>query len=98
VSPEEALHRRLGLTDEELGAIVAALGRDPNHVELAMYAAMWSEHCSYKSSKAHLRTLPTEGPSVLVGPGQDAGAVDVGDGLAVVFKMESHSHPSAVEP
>jgi phosphoribosylformylglycinamidine synthase len=98
VSSEEALHRRLGLTDEELGAIVAALGRDPNHVELAMYAAMWSEHCSYKSSKAHLRTLPTEGPSVLVGPGQDAGAVDVGDGLAVVFKMESHSHPSAVEP
>src|SRR5207247_5165440 len=66
--------------------------------ELAMYAAMWSEHCSYKSSKVHLRTLPTEGPQVLVGPGQDAGAVDIGDGLAAVFKMESHSHPSAVEP
>ena len=63
-----------------------------------MYGAMWSEHCSYKSSKIHLRTLPTEGPAVLVGPGQDAGAVDVGDGMAVVFKMESHSHPSAIEP
>ena len=63
-----------------------------------MYGAMWSEHCSYKSSKVHLRTLPTEGSAVLVGPGQDAGAVDVGDGIAVVFKMESHSHPSAIEP
>ena len=63
-----------------------------------MYGAMWSEHCSYKSSKIHLRTLPTEGPAVLVGPGQDAGAVDIGDGLAAVFKMESHSHPSAIEP
>ncbi|HET7236694.1 MAG TPA: phosphoribosylformylglycinamidine synthase subunit PurL [Actinomycetota bacterium] len=94
----EPLHRALGLTDDELEAIVTTLGRDPNPSELAMYAAMWSEHCSYKSSKIHLRTLPTEGPAVLVGPGQDAGAVDVGDGLAVVFKMESHSHPSAVEP
>jgi phosphoribosylformylglycinamidine synthase II len=94
----EPLHRALGLTDDELGAIRATLGRDPNPNELAMYAAMWSEHCSYKSSKVHLRTLPTEGSVVLVGPGQDAGAVDVGDGLAVVFKMESHSHPSAVEP
>src|SRR4249920_3004016 len=63
-----------------------------------MYAVMWSEHCSYKSSMVHLRGLPTEGRSVLVGPGQDAGAVDVGDGIAVVFKLESHSHPSAVEP
>jgi phosphoribosylformylglycinamidine synthase subunit PurL len=94
----DALHRQLGLTDDELGSIVEMLGRDPNPTELAMYAAMWSEHCSYKSSKAHLRTLPTEGPTVLVGPGEDAGAVDVGDGIAVVFKMESHSHPSAVEP
>ena len=88
----------MGLTDEELDRIHATLGRDPNRTELAMYAAMWSEHCSYKSSKVHLRTLPTEGPRVLVGPGQDAGAVDVGEGLAAVFKMESHSHPSAVEP
>jgi len=94
----EPLHRQLGLTDDELAWIVDTLGRDPNPTELAMYAAMWSEHCSYKSSKAHLRTLPTEGPAVLVGPGEDAGAVDVGDGIAVVFKMESHSHPSAVEP
>jgi phosphoribosylformylglycinamidine synthase II len=95
---EEPLHRALGLTDDELERIVATLGRDPNPNELAMYGAMWSEHCSYKSSKLHLRALPTGGPQVLVGPGQDAGAVDVGDGLAVVFKMESHSHPSAIEP
>jgi len=95
---EEPLHRALGLTDDELEAIRATLGRDPNRNELAMYGAMWSEHCSYKSSKIHLRKLPTEGPHVLVGPGQDAGVVDVGDGLAVAFKMESHSHPSAIEP
>jgi phosphoribosylformylglycinamidine synthase subunit PurL len=94
----EPLHRQLGLKDDELEMIRDALGRDPNRTELAMYAAMWSEHCSYKSSKVHLRTLPTEGPAVLVGPGQDAGAVDVGDGFAAVFKMESHSHPSAIEP
>jgi phosphoribosylformylglycinamidine synthase subunit PurL len=95
---EQPLHRDLGLTDDELEAIRGTLGRDPNRAELAMYAAMWSEHCSYKSSKVHLRRLPTEGSAVLVGPGQDAGAVDVGDGVAVVFKMESHSHPSAIEP
>ena len=92
------LHRRLGLHDDEYDRIVATLGREPNRTELAMYSVMWSEHCSYKSSKLHLKTLPTEGSAVLVGPGQDAGAVDVGDGIAVVFKMESHSHPSAVEP
>jgi phosphoribosylformylglycinamidine synthase II len=92
------LHRSLGLTDRELGSIRDALDRDPNPTELAMYAAMWSEHCSYKSSKVHLRRLPTEGSAVLVGPGQDAGVVDVGDGDAVVFKIESHSHPSAIEP
>ena len=95
---EEPLHRALGLTDEELERIRSILGRDPNRNELAMFSVMWSEHCSYKSSKVHLRTLPTEGPAVLVGPGQDAGVVDVGDGLAVAFKMESHSHPSAIEP
>ena len=94
----EPLHRQLGLRDDELEMIRDALGRDPNRTELAMYAAMWSEHCSYKSSKIHLRTLPTDGAAVLVGPGQDAGAVDVGDGFAAVFKMESHSHPSAIEP
>ena len=95
---EQPLHRALGLTDDELESIIRTLGREPNRNELAMYGAMWSEHCSYKSSKVHLRTLPTEGSAVLVGPGQDAGAVDVGDGVAVVFKMESHSHPSAIEP
>jgi phosphoribosylformylglycinamidine synthase II len=95
---EQPLHRALGLTDDELEAIRTTLGRDPNPNELAMYGVMWSEHCSYKSSKIYLRTLPTEGRHVLVGPGQDAGAVDIGDGLAVVFKMESHSHPSAIEP
>jgi phosphoribosylformylglycinamidine synthase II len=88
----------LGLTAEEYGRILETLGREPNRAELAMYAAMWSEHCSYKSSKVHLRHLPTEGPHVLVGPGEDAGVVDVGDGLACVFKIESHSHPSAIEP
>jgi phosphoribosylformylglycinamidine synthase II len=98
VAVDEPLHRQLGLRDEELDRIRETLGREPNRTELAMYAAMWSEHCSYKSSKVHLRSLPTEGPAVLVGPGQDAGAVDVGDGLAVVFKIESHSHPSAIEP
>ena len=95
---DEPLHRALGLTDEEYGAVEERLGRQPNRAELAMYAAMWSEHCSYKSSKAHLRSLPTQGPDVLVGPGENAGVVDVGDGLACVFKMESHSHPSAIEP
>ena len=95
---EQPLHRALGLTDDEFARIAETLGREPNRTELAMYGAMWSEHCSYKSSKRYLRTLPTEGSAVLVGPGQDAGAVDVGDGYAVVFKMESHSHPSAIEP
>ena len=95
---QQPLHRALGLTDDEFERISATLGREPNPNELAMYGVMWSEHCSYKSSKLHLRKLPTEGPSVLVGPGQDAGVVDIGDGLAVAFKMESHSHPSAIEP
>jgi phosphoribosylformylglycinamidine synthase II len=95
---DEPLHRALGLTNDEEKQIQATLGRPPNHAELAMYAALWSEHCSYKSSKIHLRTLPSDGPHILVGPGEDAGVVDLGDGLACVFKMESHSHPSAIEP
>src|SRR5207237_7483225 len=74
------------------------LGREPNEVELAVFSLMWSEHCAYKHSKKLLRTLPTEGPRVVMGPGENAGAVDVGDGLAVAFKVESHNHPSAVEP
>src|SRR6184192_4848157 len=87
-----------GITPEEYERIVQSLGREPSITELGIYSVMWSEHCSYKSSKIHLRTLPTEGPAVLVGPGQDAGAVDIGGGIAVVFKIESHSHPSAIEP
>jgi len=98
IAGETPLHRSLGLEDDEYDSIVATLGRVPNRTELAMYSVMWSEHCSYKSSKIHLKTLPTDGPAVLVGPGQDAGAIDVGDGMAVVFKLESHSHPSAIEP
>jgi phosphoribosylformylglycinamidine synthase len=94
----EPLHRQLGLTDDELASVVALLGREPNELELAMYAVMWSEHCSYKSSKAHLGRFPTEAPWVLVGPGEGAGVVDVGDGLAVAVRIESHNHPSAIEP
>jgi phosphoribosylformylglycinamidine synthase II len=94
----EGLHRQLGLTDEEYERILKVLGREPSRAELAMYSLMWSEHCSYKSSKVHLRRLPTEGPRVLQGPGENAGVVDLGDGLAAVFKIESHNHPSFVEP
>ena len=92
------MHRALGLTDDEAAAIEKILGRAPNHLELAMYAVMWSEHCSYKSSRLHLRRLPTEGPHVLVGPGENAGVVDMGDGVAAALRIESHNHPSAVEP
>ncbi|MGE3619541.1 MAG: phosphoribosylformylglycinamidine synthase subunit PurL [Acidimicrobiia bacterium] len=94
----EAIHRALGLTDDEAAEIERILGRAPNHLELAMYAVMWSEHCSYKSSRLHLRRLPTEGARVLVGPGENAGVVDVGDGIAAAFRIESHNHPSAIEP
>ncbi len=90
--------RALALTDEEYERICATLGRAPSSAELAMYAAMWSEHCSYKSSKVFLKTMPTEGPLVVMGPGENAGVIDVGDGLVAVFKLESHNHPSAVEP
>ena len=88
----------MGLTAAELDHIVAELGREPNRVELAVFAGMWSEHCSYKSTKELLSTLPTAGDRVLAGPGAHAGCVDVGDGWAVAFKIESHNHPSAVEP
>ena len=97
--PDDAhLHRALGLTDEEADDIRGILGREPNHLELAMYAVMWSEHCSYKSSIIHLKRLPTEGDAVLVGPGENAGVVDVGDGIAAAIRIESHNHPSAIEP
>src|SRR3982074_55226 len=95
---EMAIARALGLTDDEVAAIRALLGREPNHLELAMYAVMWSEHCSYKSSRLHLRRLPSEGPHVLVGPGENAGVIDAGDGIAVALRIESHNHPSAGEP
>src|SRR5437588_8749376 len=91
-------HRQLGLTDYEYDLIVERLGRDPGDVELAMLSLMWSEHCAYKHSRKLLRLLPTTGPHVLLGPGENAGAVDVGGGLAVACKVESHNHPSAVEP
>jgi len=86
------------LTEDEYKKIVEILGREPNLTELGMFSVMWSEHCSYKSSRVHLRKLPTTGPRVVQGPGENAGAVDVGDGLCVVFKMESHNHPSFIEP
>ena len=89
---------RHGLTDGEYEAVIRSLGREPNDVELGMFGAMWSEHCAYKHSRPLLATLPTRGPRVVVGPGENAGALDIGDGLAVVFKVESHNHPSAVEP
>jgi phosphoribosylformylglycinamidine synthase len=93
-----ALAAEHGLTEEEYERAVAILGRTPNLTELGIFAAMWSEHCSYKSSKIWLRTLPTTGPLVICGPGENAGVVDIGDGDAVVFKIESHNHPSFIEP
>ena len=96
VTAEEV--ERHGLTVAEYARIVELLGRDPNLTELGVFSLMWSEHCGYKHSRAYLKELPTTGPQVLQGPGENAGAVDVGDGLAAVFKMESHNHPSAVEP
>jgi phosphoribosylformylglycinamidine synthase len=87
-----------GLTEEEYQKVVSLLGREPNLTELGMFSVMWSEHCSYKSSRPFLKKLPTEGPHVIQGPGENAGAVDIGDGLAAVFKMESHNHPSFIEP
>jgi phosphoribosylformylglycinamidine synthase subunit PurL len=89
---------RHGLTADEYNRIVRALTREPTETELGIFSVMWSEHCSYKSSRIHLRKLPTRGPRVLQGPGENAGAVDIGDGLAAVFKIESHNHPSFIEP
>src|SRR5437660_3107500 len=96
VSP--ALVAAHGLTSEEYQRILALIGREPSITELGIFSAMWNEHCSYKSSKIHLRTLPTEAPWVIQGPGENAGVISIGDGLAVVFKMESHNHPSYIEP
>ncbi len=95
---EVPIHRSLGLTDEEMVTIESILGRRPTPVELAMYSVMWSEHCSYKSSRLHLGKLPSSGNRVLVGPGENAGVVDLGDGVVAALRIESHNHPSAVEP
>ncbi len=92
------LHRDLGLTDDEFQAICDRIGREPTYTELAMFSVMWSEHCSYKSSRVHLKSLPTEGDRILVGPGEGAGIIEVADGVAVAWKIESHNHPSFVEP
>ncbi|MBA3377340.1 MAG: phosphoribosylformylglycinamidine synthase II, partial [Chloroflexia bacterium] len=90
--------REVALSDSEYAQIQELLGRDPTPVELGMFGAMWSEHCGYKHSRPLLKQLPTDAPWVLQGPGENAGAVDLGNGLAAVFKVESHNHPSAVEP
>ncbi|HET7573344.1 MAG TPA: phosphoribosylformylglycinamidine synthase subunit PurL [Gaiellaceae bacterium] len=95
---EQPLHRALGLTDREATRIRELLGRDPNHFELAVFSLLWSEHCGYKHSAPLLKRLPSAGERVLGGPGGNAGVLDLGDGLAVAFKVESHNHPSAVEP
>jgi phosphoribosylformylglycinamidine synthase len=95
---DPAVIERHGLTPDEYDRIVRALQREPTETELGIFSVMWSEHCSYKSSRIHLKKLPTRGPRVLQGPGENAGAVDIGDGLAAVFKIESHNHPSFIEP
>ena len=95
---KEGLWREIGLSDQEYERIIEVLGREPNEVEIGMFAVMWSEHCSYKNSKAALKSFPTKGPRVIQGPGENAGVVDIGHGLAAVFKIESHNHPSAIEP
>ena len=98
MSSPASLHGALGLSDDEFDQIKEVLGREPNHLELALFGVMWSEHCSYKSSRLHLRRLPTKGDHVLVGPGENAGVIDAGDGIAVAIRIESHNHPSAIEP
>ena len=95
---EKKIYRQMGLIPDEYNRIVELLGRQPNYTETGIFAVMWSEHCSYKNSKPLLKLFPTEGPQVLQGPGEGAGIVDIGDGWAVVFKVESHNHPTAVEP
>src|SRR3954449_2216974 len=87
-----------GLSPEEYERVLHAMGREPNITELGIFSVMWSEHCSYKSSRVHLRKLPTEAPWVICGPGENAGIIDIGDNQAAIFKMESHNHPSYIEP
>lgn len=87
-----------GLTTSEYDLVLEIMGREPNLTELGIFSVMWSEHCSYKSSKKWLKTLPTEAPWVICGPGENAGVIDINDGQAAIFKMESHNHPSFIEP
>ncbi|MGH7082137.1 MAG: AIR synthase related protein, partial [Acetobacteraceae bacterium] len=94
----QALAAGCGLAAEEYASVLAVLGRTPTATELGIFGAMWSEHCSYKSSRVWLAELPTEAPWVIEGPGENAGVVAIGDGLAAVFKIESHNHPSFIEP
>src|SRR3984893_6493862 len=96
ITPE--LIAQHGLKPDEYARILKLIGRAPSFTELGIFSTMWNEHCSYKSSKIHLRTLPTSAPWVIQGPGENAGVIDIGDGLAVIFKMESHNHPSYIEP
>ena len=98
VADAQPLHRALGLTDGELDRIRELLEREPNDFELAVFSLLWSEHCGYKHSARLLKRLPSAGERVLQGPGENAGVLDLGDGEAVAFKVESHNHPSAVEP
>ncbi|MET2871536.1 phosphoribosylformylglycinamidine synthase subunit PurL [Exiguobacterium profundum] len=95
---DERLYATMGLSDDEYALVVSLLGREPNYTEIGLFSVMWSEHCSYKNSKPVLRKFPTTGKHVLQGPGEGAGIVDIGDGQAVAFKIESHNHPSAIEP
>ncbi|WNQ12160.1 phosphoribosylformylglycinamidine synthase subunit PurL [Paenibacillus aurantius] len=95
---DQQIYKQMGVTDDEYAKICGFLGRQPNYVEIGVFSVMWSEHCSYKNSKPVLRKFPVTGPRVLMGPGEGAGIVDIGDNQAVVFKIESHNHPSAVEP
>ena len=90
--------KKAGLSAKEYEALVQELGREPNETELQLFGVMWSEHCSYKSTRPLLKLFPTEGPAVLQGPGENAGVVDLGQGIGLAFKVESHNHPSAVEP
>ncbi|MDF2662574.1 MAG: phosphoribosylformylglycinamidine synthase, partial [Paenibacillus sp.] len=95
---EQKIYKQMGVTDSEYDLICGFLGRKPNYVEIGVFSVMWSEHCSYKNSKPILKKFPITGPRVLMGPGEGAGIVDIGDNQAVVFKIESHNHPSAIEP
>mgnify|MGYP000491224381 FL=1 len=95
---EQKIYQQMGLSDAEFKMVEDILGRTPNYTETGLFSVMWSEHCSYKNSKPVLSRFPTKGDHVLQGPGEGAGIVDIGDGQAAVFKMESHNHPSAIEP